>query len=283
MICLTGDVHHMSLRTNDQRYLAAGETEVGVARGYVELAERYNTKLTLYVCGKCFTEEWSALARIVQSPVVEVGGHGFRARYPRPLFDWYGRSTGDWNGPRWYQAWDIRRTLEVCERRTGRRPVCWRGHSYMADLNTYPLLAAAGVRFVSDEIRSGRLHPHTLPEGLVSHPINAVPDHDHLYHAHRTVDFVERANHSGYGADEFGAVSYSVEQWGALALRHALEVDRRCGVATVLAHPICMYLADGFKSFERLLAGLAAARSVWASEIVTATECAADAGKDHRG
>jgi hypothetical protein len=273
MICLTGDVHHMSLRTNDQRYVREPDTEVRISRRYVELVERHGVKVTLYVCGKCFTEEWADLEPVARSPLVEVGGHGYRARQPRPLFDWYGKRTGNWNGPAWYQAWDIRRTLEVCEARTRRRPVTWRAHSYKVDRNTYRLLAAAGVRFVSDEIkRDGQ--PRVLPEGLISHPINTIPDHDHLYHAHRTPDFVEHANRSGYGADDFGAVSHSIEDWGAMVLNQASAIDAAGGVATILAHPVCMYLADGFKTFERLLRGIGGMQSLWASET---------AGKEQRG
>jgi len=57
VICLTGDVHHSSLGTNDQRYLC-GDTEVRIAARYVRLAEAHGLKLTLYVTGKTFVEEW---------------------------------------------------------------------------------------------------------------------------------------------------------------------------------------------------------------------------------
>ena len=138
MICLTGDVHHMSLRINDQRFIPdPGDTEVKIAGRYVELLQKYGVKATLYVCGKCFTEEWDDLKRVVSSEMVEIGGHQYRARQPRPWFDWYGAKTGNWNGPRWYQSWDIRKTVEVCERKTGYRMVSWRNHSYMRD-KTYP-------------------------------------------------------------------------------------------------------------------------------------------------
>ena len=107
MVCLTGDLHHTSLQIKDQRLLAEGETEIRIARHYVSLIERYNVKVTLYICGRCFAEEWETLEPLATHSLVEVGGHMFDARFPREFFDAYGKATGLWNGPRWYQDWDI--------------------------------------------------------------------------------------------------------------------------------------------------------------------------------
>lgn len=75
MICLTGDVHHMSLRTSNQRFIPdENDTEVKVTQRYVALLEKYGIKATLYICGKCFTEEWDDLKPVAGSPLVEVGG-----------------------------------------------------------------------------------------------------------------------------------------------------------------------------------------------------------------
>ncbi len=268
MICLTGDVHHMSLRCNDQRFLSPADTEARVAQRYLALLEKHNVKTTLYVCGKCFTEEWDDLEPVVKSPLVEVGGHSYRARQPRPWFDWYGERTGNWNGPRFYQAWDIRSNVTVCENRVGYRPVSWRAHSYKVDPNTYPLLAHYGFRLVSDVMSADNIRPERIENGLISHPMNVIPDHDHLYHAHRTREFVEDANRRGYGADAFGAVSYTIEDWGELVLKQVQAIEERGGLATVLAHPICMYLADEFRTFEGLLEYFATRHTIWAREII---------------
>jgi hypothetical protein len=175
----------------------------------------------------------------------------FNARFPRECFDAYGEVTGLWNGPRWYQDWDIAQNVAAVRERTGRQLVSWRGHSYKVDVNTYDLMAAHGLRVTSDAIDSETLWPVRIDAGIVSHPINVIPDHDHLYHAHRTPEYVAEANARGYGADAFGAVSYSIEQWGDVALSQALAIDERGGVATVLCHPLCMWLADRFRTFER--------------------------------
>ena len=267
MICLTGDVHHMSLCTKESKYLPAGMTEVQVAQRYVQLLGQHGVKATLYVTGMCYVAERRELEPVVQSPLVEVGGHSFWARQPRKLFDWYGRRTGNWNGPRWLQAWDIRRNIAVCERMTGTRPVSWRAHSYKVDPNTYPLLAQQGVRCVSDAIEAATLHPRVIKAGVISHPLNVIPDHDHLYHAHRTPEFVADANRRGYGADDFGAVSYSIQDWGELVVAQAEAIDAQGGLATILAHPICMFIADEFRTFARLLERLQGRQLIWAREL----------------
>lgn len=269
MICLTGDLHHASLHTNDQKHITdPGLTEVLVAHRYLALLEKYNVKCTLYVCGKTFDEEWDHLKPVATHPLIEVGGHMYRARKPRPLFDWYGEKTGNWNGPRWYQDWDIRKNIEVVEQRMGQRLLSWRAHSYMVDPNTYELMAAHGLKLTSDEISAHNLWPQRITGGIISHPMNVIPDHDHLYHVYRTPAYVEEVNRRGYGADDFGAVSYTIEEWGRMAIAQARAIDDQGGLATILAHPICMHLADGLKTLENLLQFVAQRKNIFACEIL---------------
>ena len=196
----------------------------------------------------------------------------FNARFPRECFDAYGEQTGLWNGPRWFQDWDIRRNVEVVRERMGYDLVSWRAHSYKTDANTYELLASHGIRLVSDTVEANTVRPRRIEHGLISHPMNTIPDHDHLYHAHRTEAYVEEANRRGYGADDFGAVSYTIEDWGDLVMDQALAIEGQSGVATVLAHPMCMYLADGFAVFERMLERFASLATIWARDILDLQE-----------
>ena len=156
--------------------------------------------------------------------------------------------------------------------RLGYDLVSWRAHSYKVDANTYELLASHGLRLVSDDVEPDTVWPKHIEHGLVSHPMNTVPDHDHLYHAHRTESYVEEANRKGYGADDFGAVSYTIEDWGELVTDQALAIDRQGGVATILAHPLCMHLADEFSVFERILERLADLTTIWARDILDLQE-----------
>lgn len=268
MICFTGDVHPMSLQIKDQKHIPDPQlTETRITRRYVELLEAHDVKATLYVCGRCFTEEWNDLERIASHPLVEVGGHMFNARFPRECFDAYGEQTGLWNGPKWYQDWDIAEMVRVAREQAGREIVSWRAHSYMVDPNSHELLAGHGIKLVSDDVESDAIWPRPIAHGLISHPINVIPDHDHLYHAHRTPEYVEKANRRNYGADDFGAVSYTVEEWGEKVIEQADAIDRLGGIATVLAHPLCHYLADGFATLDRILAHFATKTTVFAGEI----------------
>ncbi len=58
MICITGDLHHMFLRTNEQQCLSGRQTEVRTALRYLEIAGRYHVKITLFITGRAFLEEW---------------------------------------------------------------------------------------------------------------------------------------------------------------------------------------------------------------------------------
>lgn len=269
MICLTGDVHHKSLMTNDQKCIQEpGLTEIQITGWYLKLLEKYDVKSTLYICGRSFTEEWEDLEPIAAHPLVEVGGHMFNARFPRECFDAYGEPTGLWNGPRWYQEWDIRRNVEVVRDAMACDIVSWRNHSYKVDANSHELFAANGLKLVSDAVKADNLWPERIAHGLISHPMNVIPDHDHLYHAHRTHEYVERINKLEYGADDFGAVSYTINEWGELVLQQAQRIDARGGIVTILAHPLCMYLADRFKTLERLLEYVGSRKNIWAREII---------------
>jgi hypothetical protein len=157
--------------------------------------------------------------------------------------------------------------LEIAERRTGRRIVSWRSHGLVVDANTYPILADNGVRFISDELSWAKMLPERTAEGLVSHPLNVIMDHDHIYHAHRTPAYVEQQKKSGggYAADPAGD-SYAIDEWAAIVRRQVQDIEARDGVATILMHPLCMYLADRFACAERLLEFFSRSVSLWASE-----------------
>ena len=58
MICLTGDIHHTSLKWNEQKYIDPKDSEVKIACRYLKLVEEYGIKVTFYVTGKTFKEEW---------------------------------------------------------------------------------------------------------------------------------------------------------------------------------------------------------------------------------
>ncbi len=274
MICLTGDIHHLSLRINEQAFLPAGQTEVGVAVRYLRLLEESGVKATFYVTGKTLEEEWESFRPIAESPLVEIGGHTYgglpRSRWSTLKSRLTGRPTVSHarsHGSRRRQLADASRMVEVARRRTGRRIVSWRSHGLVRDRHTEPLLARCGIRFISDELSWDQLLPVRTPAGLVSHAINVIMDHDHIYHAHRTPQYVARQKeHWGFPQDPTRE-SYPIQEWGEMVLRQVAAIEARGGLATVLMHPLCMFVADGFRTARRLLASFARSRCLWAGEL----------------
>ena len=277
MICLTGDIHHASLRTNDQKYIKPGDSEINISRRFLGLLEKHGVKATFYVTGKSFKEEWNGLKPIAASPLVEIGGHtyngiplGALSRLRCRLIGRVPPSHSPTYGSRFSQERDIQKTIDAVEERTGRKIVSWRSHGYIHDKYTYSILVQKGIRLISDEISSSKTSPEKTKEGLISHPINTIPDHDHLYHAHRDEEFVKKAKAAGYGTDAFGCDSYSAERWAGLVRERIIAIEERGGLVTILMHPLCMYLADGFKAAEELLKFISGYKTIWAREITEA-------------
>lgn len=275
MICLTGDVHHMSLGINDQAFIPdKGDTEAAIACRFLKLIEARGLKVTFYITGMTLEEEWPVIAPIPGSSLVEIGGHTY-AGLPRPLGARVrslltGRrsvSHSSSHGSPAAQERDVRRMIGVAQRRTGRRIVSWRSHGLVVDAHTYPILARNGIRYISDELAWSKMLPERTTEGLVSHPMNVLMDHDHIYHAHRTPQYVEGQKRTGGGySGDPDRESYSIDEWAAIVERQVAEIENRGGLATVLMHPLCMYLADRFAAAERLLDAFSRSESIWASE-----------------
>lgn len=276
MICLTGDIHHSSLGTNDQRYVDyPQDSEVKIAARFTRLVQRYGLKATFYVTGKTLEEEWEDFRSIAEAKDVEIGGHTYdglpvngitklwyRVRDIRPP------SHGYRHGSRRKQKRDIKRTVKIIKEKTGCDVVSWRSHGLVYDRNTYSLLAECGIRLISDEISNTTTAPEKTPEGLLSHPMNVITDHDHLLHAHRDHEFVEKAKQRGYGVDCFGCESYAIDEWGEIVKQQVARIQQSGGVATILMHPVCQFLADGFQTAETLLEFFSKYETVWARDLL---------------
>ena len=97
MICLTGDLHHASLRTANQRHCDI--TELQVAQRYVKMLEEADVKVTLFVTGKSLAEEWQDLQPICEHPLVEVGGHTYYCFKPALWHRAWNKINRSYNGP----------------------------------------------------------------------------------------------------------------------------------------------------------------------------------------
>ena len=248
-VCLTGDVHHMSMATRDQDYLNG--TEVQAAIEYAQIAAEYDLPVTLFCTGKCAVEEPDRMKRLAAMDNVEIGGHNYWG-FTTPVHSGWralgklsGGRIGSWNGPRWFQAYEIRRTLAALES-IGASVTAWRDHAYRHDRHTAGLLADHGITHFSDDVEpDGQVRECG---GLTIVPINTPPDHEHVYHAFRTPEFVADSDFEG----PFGSESRDPTEWQEWVVDDVRARRTEGAVATVLAHPACMRLADSFRAFESL-------------------------------
>ena len=266
MICLTGDIHHSSLRTGNQMH--ADKPEVRIARELLEMLEGPGVKVTFFISGKTFEEEWADLEPIVGNVLVEVGGHNWSCFTP-PLLHRVSRKVfGSYNGPRWQQRRDARRTIEVIRRRTGKTITVWRNHMYMHGPHTESVLRECGLEVCSDGVEKDSMGPKRHPSGLYNFPINVIPDHEHLYHAERTREWVAAWQKRYAWSDDFGPDSYEIDEWVDRVLEGLRRNEERGAVSNMIIHPITMYLCDGFRGFRRILEYLSGRETVHVTEAV---------------
>lgn len=260
MIWLTGDVHQDSIRTSHRPYQDGSEAALAVR--YARVAASHGVKATLFVTGRSCIEHRAEIRELSNFDNVEIGGHTWSALRPRALHGLFYRVWGSRYGPPFYQRRDIRRTLEAIEKVTGRRPVCWRTHAYVSDRHTSDILAEFGIHVLSDAVEVGAIGPVRTNGAVRSVPINTWPDHEHIYHAGRTVAHV--AKEVAHGVEN--AASVPVGEWLTLVIEQVRTLAVRNGLATLLVHPACMWAADHFESFTRLCEFLSAYQTGWSGD-----------------
>lgn len=260
MIILTGDIHHSSLKTGNQK--ACDITEIQVAQKFLHLISEANVKVTFFITGKAFAEEWNDLKSICENPLVSVQGHTYYCFTPELMHRIWKKLTGNYNGPYWYQQLDVKKTIEIIREKTGQQITCWRNHMYMHGPNTDRILADAGIKICSDGVNKNALKPTKGWKGLYNFPINVIPDHEHLYHAERTQEWVEKWIRRYNWSDDFGNQSYPIEEWTDILLEQLKLHESKGVTSNMIIHPITMYLCDRFHSFKRILDYLASRQTI---------------------
>lgn len=261
MICLTGDVHHSSLQTIDSRFCRGSEIEAALEAA--NIAQKFGVKYTLFCTGRCAKENPLLLKKIADMDGIEVGGHNYFAFKYKKCFSAYKRLTGLKNGPYFYQAWEVRKTVAEIGRISGTRVLSWRDHAYRHDRNTRGILKANGIHFFSDRLSAGGGQPF-LTNGIIEVPINTIPDHDFVYHgARQPGTFDEKPLRNSV----FQTEPMFPSEWLEAVKIQVGQIIGNGGLATVLAHPACMELFDGFATLGKLCQYLARFRSLKMSEI----------------
>jgi len=72
MICLTADLHHMSLKTGNQ--LHSDQTEMALAGQFVKMMEERGIKGSFFITGRAFKEEWKEVKLGELCKVAKSGG-----------------------------------------------------------------------------------------------------------------------------------------------------------------------------------------------------------------
>ena len=143
MICLTGDLHHQSLGTGNQK--ACDISEIQVAQRYLAILEKHNLKCSFFVSGQAFAEEWIDLKPICEHPLIEIGGHNYSCVEPSILHRVWKKLTGNYNGPHYLERRDVRRCIEIVEQKCGQRITAWRNRRKRGALPTGKKTSDASV------------------------------------------------------------------------------------------------------------------------------------------
>lgn len=255
MVCLTGDVHQRSYRGTDTPF--SSRTEVELAKKYCEIARKYDIKVSLFFTGRACKEESSTVKVLANFPNCEIGGHTFAA-FRDPLSRIFKKVYGTPWGTTAHQLRDIQKTITSIQQVTGQQIQTWRNHSYVRTADTDRLLESCGICVVSDEVSDSKMAAEWKTSGFRSVPMNVLPDHEHVLHG--------KYQHGKTRPDRLTR-RISITEWAALVKTRIQEIEEQGGTATVLAHPLCMEVADGMATFEDLCRYMRQFPTLWLSEV----------------
>jgi len=256
----------MSLGTGNQRHCDI--TEIQTAHRMLELLEQYDVKITFFISGKCFLEEWESLEIICSHPLVEIGGHNWSCFTPELVHRIWNKLVRSYNGPPLVQRRDAERTIQIIEDLCCKRILCWRNHMYMHGPYTEKILADCGIKICSDGTNREATGPVVHETGIYNFPINVIPDHEHLFHAERTREWVDQWQKRHSWKDDWGSESYTIDKWTDIVLADLERNRTRAAISNMIIHPITMYLCDGFDALRRILEVVSADETIHMSETI---------------
>ena len=214
----------------------------------VHIANEYSIPVTLFFTGKCVKENPDLIKKIAAKSNVEIGGHNYFAFEPRLPFELYQRIRGLKNGPYVYQWFEVGITKMIFRKKCNIELYSWRNHAYRHDKNTRKILKSHKIKFLSDVLSKSGGQPKRN-QGVVDVPINTLPDHDYVFHGARQPETVDSQT---LLRTHFATAPIQKEEWLKRIFKEVKEITSKNGVATILAHPACMEVFDGFKTFKKL-------------------------------
>lgn len=267
MICLTGDLHHMSLKTLNQQHCDI--TEMQTAQLFLKFLEKHHVKMTCFITGKSFLEELEDVKPIINHPLIETGGHNDDAFGFELFHRIWNKLTKNYNGPKWYQKRDALKTIEIIKQTSGKEINVWRNHMYMHGYNTEEVLRSVGIKICSDGVSKNNFNLNKHSSGLYNLPINIIPDHEHLIHAERTPQWIAAWKKRYHWSDDFGSDSYDIKKWGDMVLEQLKYNEKQGRLSNLIIHPITMYLCDKFEKVDEILAYISTCENIHMSELLT--------------
>lgn len=214
----------------------------------VEITEEYSIPVTLFFTGKCVKERPDIIKKIAAKSNVEIGGHNYFAFKPRFPFEMYQKIRKLKNGPYMLQLWEVKKTKNIFKKKCNVEISSWRDHAYRHDSNTRKILKRNNIKYFSDVLSKSGGQPKRN-QGVIDLPINTLPDHDYVIHGARQLDTV---NLEKLLKTHFETSLISKEEWLKRIFKEVEKITSQNGVATILTHPACMEVFDGFKTFKKL-------------------------------
>jgi len=255
----------MSLNTGNQ--LHTDRSEIKIAADFMTILKRYNIKSTYFITGKSFEQEWPDLMPICSDDNIEIGGHNYNCFVPELWHRGWNKLTGNYNGPRWQQNWDIQKTKNLIFQKTGKMITSWRNHMYMHGPNTEALLINNGIDVCCDGVKRVSHGFEVHPTGLLNFPLNIIPDHEHLYHAERTPEWVDQWIKRYNWSDDYGSQSYYIEDWLNIVQNEITLRESRGVISHLIIHPITLYLCDRYQSMTTLAEFISQYETIQVSEL----------------
>ena len=293
-VYITSDVHGHGEGGLDEVFLRNRyqSTELEAATRLADIAEKYSLPITFFVSGRAATRQPSLLADLSDRSNVHIGGHTYRSHQPVWLHFLFDRLTGSFYGPRFYQEYDIEKTLQTLEDVIDAPIRSWRTHSFQGDDTTLDVLDESVVSFVSDRV--GPFEPRRdVRDSLTMVPVNTPPDYDHLYRGWYTPPRVQRdlqireklfgapgayrsmaglkrllvesvKSLSGFRPPQkaFGEAWMEPQDYTQWLLGQVELRLESMGYATILLHPATMMLADEMLTADRIFRGVRKLASV---------------------
>ena len=236
-VIFTGDIHNMSMNGGDQillRKIDSQNSEVKLCEKFLEILNKYNFKPILFFTAKSIIEEGDFIKYLLKNFNFYVGGHTYSAYKPKLIYRSFYRIFGTYYPIKYLQDMDIRKTKKIIEEKLEIDCCLWRNHAYFNDDNTNALLVKNKFKLVSNLVDTN-IHKPINKENITLLPINTFPDHEFLSHS---------TDHS---------IDWSLEKWYKLNLSQIKKILINKGTATLLTHPLCIYLEDRYESFENFV------------------------------